>query len=112
LKVRNMSLKRRSLGIPYDWDTPDMKGFMEYAKTYYRKIWSIASELARTVPSPEGQRDFRFLLFQVMATPLVYLYEQWTTMPMDLKKKFMPPEDVKKIEEMGKKAVKQLQGEE
>ena len=66
-----MSFKRKSLGLPFDWDTPDMKGFIEYAKTYYRKIWSIASELARTVPSPEGQRDFRFLLFQVMATPLV-----------------------------------------
>jgi len=74
-----LSFKRKSLGLPFDWDTPDMKGFIEYAKTYYRKIWSIASELARTVPSPEGKRDFRFLLFQVMATPLVYLYEQWTT---------------------------------
>ena len=105
-----MSFKRKSLGLPFDWGTPDMKAFIEYAKTYYRKIWSIASELARTVPSPEGQRDFRFLLFQVMATPLVYLYEQWTTMPMDFKKKFMSPEDVKKIEEIGKEVTKQLQG--
>ena len=105
-----MGLKRRSLGIPYDWNTSDMKRFIEYAKNYYRKIWSIASELARTVPSPEGQRDFRFLLFQVMATPLVYLYEQWTTMPMDFKKKFMSPEDVRKIEEIGKEVTKQLQG--
>ena len=102
--------KRKSLGLPYDWETSDMKGFIEYAKAYYRKIWSIASELARTVPSPEGQRDFRFLLFQVMATPLVYLYEQWTTMPMDFKKKFMSPEDVRKIEEIGKEVTKQLQG--
>ena len=45
-----------------------------------------------------------------MATPLVYLYEQWTTMPMDFKKKFKSPEDVRKIEEIGKEVTKQLQG--
>ena len=46
-----MTYRQSKLEIPYNWETADMKGFIEYAKTYYRKIWSIAFEDKETCVS-------------------------------------------------------------
>ena len=102
-------MSRRKIGLPAKWDTPDMRGFLEYAKEYYRRVWAIAKQISNiAVEDGTERRDFRNLAFQVMATPLVYLYESWCLMSMEDKKRYMSEEDRRKIEEIGKQAVKQL----
>ena len=102
-------MSKRKIGLPANWNTPDMRGFLEYAKEHYRRVWAIAKQISNiAVESGIEKRDFRNLTFQVMATPLVYLYESWSSMSMEDKKQYMSEEDREKIEEIAKQAVKQL----
>jgi len=96
-------MSRRKIGLPAKWDTPDMRGFLEYAKEHYRRVWAIAKQISNiAAENATERRDFRNLTFQVMATPLVYLYESWDSMSMEEKKKYMSEEDRQKLEEIAK----------
>ena len=79
-------------GLPANWDTPDMKGFIQYAIEHYRRTWAIAKQVANTASDMTERRDFRNLAFRVMAIPLVYLYDQWNSLSSEQKKRYMPAE--------------------
>jgi len=84
---------------PLTEDTPDAEGFLNYAKEHYQKAMELSAQLANNfaerVAGEEHENPIlRALLageiFQKVAKPLVYLYESWNALPVDVRAKYSP----------------------
>jgi len=68
--------------VPWGKDTPDARGFWKYAREHYQRAWRLACEIAGDEELPGmGFEIMVRVLFDKLASPLVYLYEAWTVLP-------------------------------
>jgi len=68
--------------VPWGKDTPDARGFWRYAKEHYRRAWKLAEEIAAGPEIPGAMFEMvARVVFDKLASPLVYLYEAWTVLP-------------------------------
>jgi len=85
--------------VPWDRDTPDSRGFFRYAKEHYIRCAEVATEIVNGFGW--DIRDFPetwCVVFNKLASPLVYLYEAWDVLD-PAKKAEYDPELHKAVEE-------------
>jgi len=92
------------------WETPDGRGFRNYAEEYYVSMIIMAENILRLASyNPDQEQLMLAAVFEKISSPLVYLYDQWETLPPEERKKYMPKEDVEKIDETIKKLLEELE---
>jgi len=104
--------RARRLLVPTFWSTtPDARGFFNFAREYYRHALDFSLDITlsflgyRTdidretkihiLKSLDHALEFFTAVYDKIATPLVYLYERWTTMNMEEKSQY--DEELKKL---------------
>jgi len=92
----------KRLMVPWDEDTPDARGFWEYAKQHYLRCFNLALEIAEKVGTTKTGFNLGVqLVFDKLASPLVYLYEAWSVLPPEKKATYSA--ELAKIHEESKK---------
>jgi len=102
-----MTFKRMGAKLSWNWETPDMKGFLAYAKEYYKRVDRLTCKIIVECGWPEDSwAQVYQAVFDKLASPLVYLYDSWLEMPIKEKAKYNPElaEIHKKSEAMVKEA--------
>ncbi|MHA1829070.1 MAG: hypothetical protein ACTSX6_10545 [Candidatus Heimdallarchaeaceae archaeon] len=100
--------------MPWNEDTPDAKGFWNYAKEHYLNAWRFANETMKQSlmidGDPRNLCDLRNMIFDKVSSPLVYLYEAWSVLPPETKAKYNP--ELAKIHEETEKIADRYFGKE
>jgi len=92
----------KRLMVPWGKDTPDARGFFNYAKEHYERAFHFAFDLANKLGATRvGFNLATELVFDKVASPLVYLYEAWEVLAPEEKAKYDP--ELAKIHEQSKK---------
>jgi len=101
-----MGRQTRIIGWVIKKDTPDDRGFINFAKEQYHKAYELAKEIVKELGLPD---EYVYALFNKISSPLVYLHERWEALPMETKMKYMPKEDQKYIKQEREKILKKLE---
>jgi len=92
----------KRLMVPWGKDTPDAKGFFEYAKKHYHDCLKFADDIIPGIPTErETTVRVKLLILDKIASPLVYLYESWEVLSPEEKAKYSP--ELAKIHEQSKR---------
>jgi hypothetical protein len=93
--------------LTINWESEDGIGFKAYIKSHYIQAIKLCEEI---IKSDYRYEKYSLMLFDKLATPLVYLYEQWLSLPIEEKAKYNPKlKEIKaKAEEMAKQAFSQF----
>jgi len=99
-----MSIEHKAKRYMMPWlKETDAKGFFEYAKQYYAKAFNYAVdvtayilnvhetediEIKRLIVTSEGNVEIFKVIFDKIASPLVYLYDHWNALPLEEKEKY------------------------
>jgi len=96
--------------VPYPLGTPEWESFKNYAKAYYKEAIEIAIKtvVKEASPIPKGRwssppftRIFELILDKT-ASPLVFLWEKWQLMGLDMRQPYATPEYKAEIERIRK----------
>jgi len=72
--------------VPYPLGTEEWNSFKNYVVAYYKEAVSIAAEVAK------GYEPVYKAVLNVTLSPLVFLWEKWQIMSLDMKMKYATPE--------------------
>jgi hypothetical protein len=106
-----MSFQKRRFELSWYED----KGFREYAKKQYVEAIKLAREVGREwqkVDFPVGVEHEVALIIAVLekiASPLVYLRQDYDRLSLELKQKYDPSLDVEKARELSARAAAMLE---
>ena len=107
--AQHMSNRYKRLMVPWSKETPDAKGFFNYAKEHYETCIQLALEIAiKCGASRIGVNLIVRMVFDKLASPLVYLYEAWEVLNPEEKAKYSL--EMAKIHEESKKLAEEVFG--
>jgi len=81
----------RRLRVPWTEDTPDAKGFWNFVADHYLRCDRLAWNLTRDM-GYNGEEAMAMItqIFNKLASPLVYLWDQWATKSPEEKARWEP----------------------
>jgi len=89
----------RRLRVPWDEDIPDARGFWKFVEDHYLRCEKLAWNLVKKMGYEDPEHMMMVVeVFGKLASPLVYLWDQWASKsPMEKAK--WNPEILEKAEE-------------
>jgi len=83
--------RARRLRVPWDEDTPDARGFWKFVGDHYLRCDKLAWNFTRKM-GYDGQEHMMMVVevFEKLASPLVYLWDQWASKSPEEKAKWNP----------------------
>jgi len=98
--------EKKSHMVPWDKDTPDAKGFWNYVNNHYERCIEKAFDIVTGhTKNPQEVTIFTRMVFDKLASPLVYLWEAWNAIPVEKKIRYNP--ELAKIHEQVQKQVEE-----
>jgi len=93
--------------VPWNKDTADSRGFFRFAREHYREALKLAFEVAEEFCGSEKiDPCIVGMVFDKVASPLVYLYDAWEVLPSEDKAKYDP--EFKRIHEEAEKLAQEI----
>jgi len=89
----------RRLRVPWDEDTPDARGFWKFVENHYLHCEELAWNFTKKMGYEDPEHMMMVVeVFKKLASPLVYLWDQWASKSPEEKAKWNP-EILEKAEE-------------